>query len=68
MQIGEGWWKTKNYGKTTVLTAPPLRAAFQLVQQEIWGLCLLFLAFTEVVSVAEDTGAVARNPAGAKTV
>lgn len=49
-------------------SAPPLRAAFQLVQQEIWGLCLLFLAFAEVVSVAEDTRAVARSPAGAKTV
>lgn len=68
MQIGDGWWKIKNYGKTMVLTAPPLRAAFQLMQQEIWGLCLLFLAFAEVVSVAEDTGAVARSPAGAKTV
>lgn len=44
-----------------------LWAAFQLVQQEIWGLYLLFLALTEVVSVAEDTGAAARGPAGAGT-
>lgn len=49
-------------------SAPLLWASFQLVQQEIWGLCLLFLALTEVVSVAEDTGAVARGPAGAGTV
>lgn len=49
-------------------SAPLLWAPFQLVQQEIWGLCLLFLALTEVVSVAEDTGAVARGPAGAGTV
>lgn len=45
-----------------------LWASFQLVQQEIWGLCLLFLAFAEVVSVAEDTGALARGPAGAGIV
>lgn len=49
-------------------SAPLLWAPFQLVQQEIWGLCLLFLALTEVVSVAEDTGAAARGPAGAGTV
>lgn len=49
-------------------SAPLLWASFQLVQQEVWGLCLLFLALTEVVSVAEDTGAVARGPAGAGTV
>lgn len=49
-------------------SAPLLRAPFQLVQQEIWGLCLLFLALAEVVSVAEDTGAAARGPAGAGTV
>lgn len=45
-----------------------LWASFQLVQQEIWGLHLLFLACTEAVSVAEDTGAVAKDPAGAETV
>lgn len=49
-------------------SAPLPWAPFQLVQQEIWGLCLLFLALTEVVSVAEDTGAAARGPAGAGTV
>lgn len=49
-------------------SVPLLWAFFQLVQQEIWGLCLLFLAFTEVVSVAEDTGAVARGPAGVDCV
>lgn len=48
-------------------SAPLLRAPCQLVQQEIWGLCLLFLALAEVVSVAEDTGAAARGPAGAGT-
>lgn len=33
------------------------------------GACVcFFLAFAEVVSVVEDTGAVAGSPAGAKTV
>lgn len=40
-------------GRAMVLTAPPLRAAFQLVQQEIWGLCLLSWHSQKVVSVAE---------------
>lgn len=65
---GKDGGKSRAMGRLSSQLTPLLWAAFQLVQQEIWGLCLLFLALTEVVSVAEDTGAVARGPAGAETV
>lgn len=69
-QMGEEWWEIKSRRKA-VLTAQFLCCRGLLsswCNKRSGGLCLLFLASSEVMSIAEDTGAVAKSPAGAGTM
>lgn len=67
--MGEGRWEIQSQRKAvSQLSSSAAAGSIPVGATRDRGLCLLFLASSEVMSVAEDTGAVARSPAGAGTV
>lgn len=65
---GRGGGKLRVIGKLSAQLGSSAVGSIPVGATRDRGLCLLFLASSEVMSVAEDTGAVARSPAGAGTV